>query len=134
MERTIYQVVFQTSIFMVMKDTEVNMLKNNEKIKVTHTKDMLIKQIVEDCEEDIATVKSFYNALESNIARILSSADEDTNISIRLFEGIVLNSEFVPEKTKVNNLTGKTITTNSKVKPSAHITRYYCDKITNYNN
>ena len=110
------------------------MLENNEKIKVTYTKDMLVKQISEYCNEDIATVKCIYNALESNIAEILSFANEENNISIRLFEGIVLNSEFVPEKTKVNNLTGKLITTASKIKPSAHITRYYCDKITNYDN
>ena len=117
---------------MVDEDTEVMRLKNEEKTKVTYTKDMLVKMIANECGENISSVKNVYNALEHDIANLLSSADINTDISIRLFEGIVLNSEFVPEKAKVNNLTGETITTTSKIKPTAHITRCYREKITDY--
>ena len=55
--------------------------------------------------------------------------NEDRNISVRLFEGIVLNGVYVPSHEKVNNLTGETIVTKSKIVPKAHITRTYCDKI-----
>ena len=130
METTIYQEVFQTSIYMVAQDTEVNMLKDTEKTRHTFTKNMLVKDIAEETEQEIKVVRTFYEKLEEAVFDALSSADENTDVSVRLFEGMVLNSEFVPSKKKVNNLTGETITTVSKIKPSAHITRYYRDKLT----
>lgn len=112
------------------------MLKDNEKTKHTFTKNMLVKDIADGKNEqderiEIDTVRLVYKRLEDAVFSALSSADEDTDVSVRLFEGITLNSEFVPEKTKINNLTGETITTTSKVKPAAHITRRYCEKLTN---
>lgn len=104
-----------------------------EKNKVTYTKDKLIRKITENCNRDIHTVRTIYNSLEDMIAELLSSASPDTDISVRLFEGITLDSTFIPEKTKINNLTGKVITTISKIKPKANITRNYRDKLTSYN-
>ena len=108
-------------------------MKNQEKIKVVHTKDMIIKNISEECNKDKKIVRSIYNALENYITEHLSSADIDTDISIRLFEGITIDSEFIPEKTNVNNLTGKIITSKSKIRPKANITRNYREKLTAYN-
>ena len=109
------------------------MLENNEKIRVTFTKDMMIKKIAEECGINVRTVKSVYNAFEECIFETLSFADLDKDISLRLFEGITIDSCFVPEKTKVNNLTGKTITSSSKIKTKVNVTRNYCNKLTNYN-
>lgn len=109
------------------------MLKNNEKMKITYTKDMLIRKIMEEYGINLRTVRSVYDALEDNIFEILSSANLNNDISIRLFEGISIDSSFLPEKTKVNNLTGKTIVTSSKIKPKVNITRNYCEKLTSYN-
>ena len=104
-------------------------LNAQKKIKTTYTKDMLIKNIAETCGKNIGTVRAVYAELENAIEKYLSSATPDTDVSIRLFEGITLDSTFVPEKTKLNNLTGKVITTTSKIKPKANITRYYCEKL-----
>ena len=106
-------------------------MSNKDNKKLTYTKDMLIKNIAEKCGEDVKTIKLFYNALEDNIADILSSAEPGTDMVIRLFEGITINSTYVPEKSKINNLTGEPIIAKSKIKPKANITRYYCDKLTN---
>ena len=110
-----------------------NKLNTQEKIKNTYTKEMLIKNIAEDSSKNISTVRAIYNALEKIITNLLSSATSNTDISIRLFEGISIDSTFVPEKTKVNNLTGKVITSASKIKPKTNITRNYREKLTNYN-
>ena len=110
-----------------------NLLKTQNKVKHTYTKDMLIRSIADACHKDISTVRSIYNALEENVAKSLSSATPDADISIRLFEGITIDSTFVPEKTKVNNLTGKVITSASKIKPKANITRNYRNKLTTHN-
>lgn len=107
-------------------------METKEKEKITYTKEMLVKEIASECRRDSRTVRAIYNSLEENVFDILSSADSDTDASIRLFEGISLNSTYVPEKTKVNNLTGETITTSSKIKPKANITRSYCEKLTNH--
>ena len=108
----------------------VDLLKTQDKVKHTYTKDMLIRSISDVCHKDMGTVRSIYNALEDNVAKLLSSATSDTDVSVRLFEGITLDSTFVPEKTKVNNLTGKVITSTSKIKPKANITRSYRNKLT----
>lgn len=107
-----------------------NLLNTQDKVKHTYTKDMLIRSISDMCNKDIRTVRNIYNALEETIAKLLSSATLDTNVSIRLFEGITIDSTFIPEKTKVNNLTGEVITATSKIKPKANITRNYRNKLT----
>jgi hypothetical protein len=108
-------------------------LNNDKKIRKTYTKDMLIKRVAERCGKDLNSVRQFYYALEDDITKLLSSAASETDISIRLFEGITIDSAFIPEKTKINNLNGKLITTSSKVKAKANVTRCYCDKLTKYN-
>lgn len=110
-----------------------NKTKVQDKVKNTYTKDMLIRKISDVCDKDLTTIRTIYNALEEITASLLSSANPNTDISIRLFEGITLDSTYVPEKTKVNNLTGKTIVTTSKIKPKANITRTYCNKLTGNN-
>lgn len=107
-----------------------NKTKVQDKVKNTYTKDMLIRNIAEKCNKDINAVRTFYHTLEETIAKLLSSANPNTDITIRLFEGITIDSTFIPEKTKVNNLTGKVITSKSKIKPKANITRNYRDKLT----
>ena len=106
---------------------------DQEKIKVTYTKDMIIKDISEECNKNKSIVRTIYNEIEKKVAKFLSSADPNTDVSVRLFEGISIDSIYIPEITKMNNLTGKVMTSASKIKPKANITRYYCDKLTNYN-
>ena len=110
-----------------------NKPNTQEKVKHTFTKDMLIRNIADMCDENMSTIRNIYNLLEQNVAKLLSSANPNTDISIRLFEGITIDSTFIPEKTKINNLTGKVITATSKIKPKANITRSYCEKLTNHN-
>lgn len=109
-----------------------NKLDTQKTIKSTYNKEMLINNIAETCGKSVNTVRTIYNTLEEIIAKLLSSATPNNDVSIRLFRGISIDSTFVPEKTKVNNLTGEIITSTSKIKPKANITRDYRDKITAY--
>lgn len=97
----------------------------NERI----TKETLIKVVAKETENTIADVKEIYNALEKKIFDILSSVEEDKEVSIKLFEGISLNGEFVPEQEKRNNLTGKVSLVDSHIKPKFAITKSYKDKL-----
>lgn len=103
---------------------------DQEKNKITYTKEMIVKNISRKCGKDTKSVKDIYNALEHEIEQLLSSANPDTDVTLRLFEGISISSTFVPEQTMMNNLTGKMITSSSKIRPKVNITRRYCEKIT----
>lgn len=98
-----------------------------ESIKIT--KENLIRNIAEQTNKTMVNVKDVYNALEKTIFDILSSVDANENVSIKLFEGISLDGKYIPEKTKVNNLTGKESLVESKIKPKFNITRSYIEKL-----
>lgn len=110
----------------------MNKLNIDKKNKITYTKEMIIKKIAQESGRNISTVRVIYNNLEDIIIDCLSSATVDTDITMRLFEGITIDSTFIPEKNKLNNLTGETITTIKKIKPKANITRNYCEKLSAY--
>ena len=96
---------------------------------IKFTKECLIKDIAKLTNNNVSNVKDIYNALEKNIFDILSSVNEDRDVCIRLFEGISLDGIYISEKTKKNNLTGKTSWVGSKIKPKFNITRSYCEKL-----
>ena len=98
---------------------------------IKFTKENLIKDIAKQTNKSISDVKDIYNALEKDIFDILSSVSEDRNVCVKLFEGINLDGVYIPEKTKRNNLTGKTSFVESKIKPKFNITRSYCEKLNN---
>lgn len=100
-----------------------------EKIKIT--KENLIKDIAKQTNNNISDIRDIYNTLEKTIFDILSSVESNGDVSIRLFEGISLDGIYIPEKTKQNNLTGKTSLVEGKIKPKFNITRSYCEKLNN---
>lgn len=96
---------------------------------IRFTKENLIKDIAKQTNKNISDVRDIYNALEKDIFDILSSVDEGKDVNIRLFEGISLNGTYIPEVKKINNLTGKVVFIESKIKPKCNITRSYCEKL-----
>ena len=98
-------------------------------MKVTKTKESLIKEIAKQTNRTISETKDFYNALEDVIFNTLSFVDENQDMCIKLFEGISLNGCYISEKTKKNNLTGRITLVESKIKPKFNITRSYCEKL-----
>lgn len=98
-----------------------------ESIKIT--KENLIRDIAKQTNVNTNDVKNIYNALEDAIFNILSSTKKDRDVCIRLFEGISLDGNYIPEKTKKNNLTGEVSLVESRIKPKCNITRSYCEKL-----
>lgn len=94
------------------------------------TKDALIKSIAAISGRDVFAVKDVLNAMEDVLFDYVSSVDEkNTEISIKLFEGVSFDAKYMPEKVKINNLTGKSTSVSSKIKPKFNITRTYCEKL-----
>ena len=101
------------------------------KKQVKITKENLIKSIANQTDSNICDIKYFYNAMEDIIFDTLCSVNEERDVCIKLFEGISLDGRYIPQKTKTNNLTGKTSLVESKIKPKFKITRSYCEKLNN---
>ena len=78
-----------------------------------------------------SVVKDVYNSLENVIFGSLSSASEERDVCVRLFEGVSIDCTYVPEGTRRNNLTGGMTFVESKIKPKFNITRTYCEKLNN---
>lgn len=101
------------------------------KKQIKITKENIIKRIARQTNKNISDAKLFYNTLENIIFEIIKSTNEEQDICIKLFEGINFEGNYISEKTKLNNLTGKVSFVESKIKPKFKITRYYCEKLNN---
>ena len=93
----------------------------------TVSKKKLVKLIRESHTKTV--VKNVYNTLEDSIFDLLSSVDKKHDICIKLFEGVSLDGKYIPDKTKKNNLTDKTILVHGHIKPKFNITRSYREKL-----
>ena len=99
------------------------------KTKVTFTKDMLIKDIAKACDKEPKDIKDIYAEFERAVTGYLAQANEDTDVVVKLFEGVSFNSVFEPEAVKKNNFTGQDMVVASKIKPKANFTRTYRDRL-----
>lgn len=95
------------------------------------TKEDLIKAIADTSCVNISLVRIVYKALEDLIRDTLQDVNFDRDVSIKIFDGISIDGNYIPEKEKQNNLTGKVIKVASKIKLKSNITRYYSEKINN---
>lgn len=102
------------------------------KNKVVYSKSDIIDNVARCCRVRLNVVEKVLAELEYFIMERLSDADSSNDVSLKLFEGISLDASFVPEKEKLNNLTGETITTTSKVSVKANVTKTYKNKVTEY--
>lgn len=96
---------------------------------IVYTREKMIRKIAKMSKRDINTARSVYDAIEDAITEILLTVTSDHNVIIKLFNGFTLEGVYVPEKTKINNLTGKEIKVASKIKPKMNIARTFCEKI-----
>lgn len=103
-------------------------MKNDKDIQ-KYSKDELIQAVADDSSVNILMVKIIINALENVIIKKLKETNADKDVSIKLFNGFYVDSTYIPEKRKRNNLTGKLIDVSSKIKVKPKVTRRYMDKI-----
>lgn len=101
-----------------------------EKEKLVYTKANLIKSIARDCGFEQEEVRMVYESLDQHIVEALISATEDTDVVVRLFDGVSLSSTFEPEMERHNNLTGEDIVSSCKIRPKAKLTRNYRERLT----
>lgn len=113
----------------------VTMSDQKDKVVTTQviTKREVIRSLAEEFNMTVETVGSIYDSLENRIRLMLGSANEDTNIEIHLFDGVKLESKFLPSKEKLNNLTGKTQMVDKRIKAKASLSRRYLENLNRKN-
>lgn len=72
-----------------------------------------------------------YNTTEQKVRELLSKANEEQNVTIKLFKGISLESKFVSERKKKNNFTGEIVVYPQYIKPKANFSRGYIKNLSN---
>ncbi|MGN1342037.1 MAG: HU family DNA-binding protein [Bacilli bacterium] len=102
-------------------------MENEKKVKIT--KESIIRNIAANSSYTIADVTYFYNALEDFVFDTIHSVDENKDVCIKLFKGINIDGEFIPEKEKKNNLTGKVNLVPAHIKAKCNVTRSYSEKL-----
>lgn len=75
----------------------LNIVDNAEKIVLTYSKQHLINEIANKMNVYPDSIKEVYNTLEEIINAHLLEADVDKDVSIKLMEGIRLESKIIPE-------------------------------------
>lgn len=100
---------------------------------------MFYKKIQEKSKENAAykmlaecsktDVNNLLDVFEEVVYDNLKSATDKESIIVPLFEGMTIEGVYAPQTTKRNNLTGKTITVASKIKPKATFTRTCISKL-----
>lgn len=102
-----------------------NRTKHIEKINQTK----LIEKIGDVTAIPYDQVCAVFNCLEKNVFDIFSSASQNKDVQVKLFDGLILESKFELAKEKMVNLTGKTITVPERLNVSGRITRLLEKKI-----
>lgn len=104
---------------------------NNQKNSVTKivTRDEVIRFLAKDLGENIQPMRTRYRLWEDKIREILSEAEDGKDVSIRLFDGIKLESKFVPVRERLDTLTGQRKMYDSKVKAKASLSKRYLEKV-----
>lgn len=93
------------------------------------TKEQLIRLLAENSNIPIVTIRFIYDSLEDKLKDLLSEANLSQDITVKLFNGITINSKFIPQKERLNNLTGEKISAKSKIKVKSNVTRNYCESL-----
>lgn len=104
------------------------MKKNSKHIeKISQTK--IIEKICDVTAIPHNQVSAVLNCLEKNVCDMLSSASKASDVQIKLFNGLILESRCESAKEKRNNFTGKMIIVPVRLNVASRITRLFEKKI-----
>ena len=119
----------KTTSFLFFRHRKDGLMANYTKNTKVYTKAQMIQLIAKRVRIRRSLVQKIYEGFEDEIRELLSSASNDADVSLRLFEGITIDGHYLAPRDKVNNLTGEKIRTTEKIRAKAKITRHYSEKL-----
>lgn len=66
-----------------------------------------------------------YTATESKLKELLSQANENDDVSVRIFDGVIVDCSYIPKRTKTNNFNGEIVVYPPYLKPKFNVSRNY---------
>lgn len=104
-------------------------MKKNSKHIEKINKRKLAEMICDTTAIPYDVVSVVLDSLEKNISDMLSSASQDADVRVKLFDGLIIESKYSESKTKKNNITGETITVPERLNVYGRITRLFEKKV-----
>lgn len=89
----------------------------------------LVEQIANKTYISPEAVAVILGAVEDVVIDKISSASEDKDISVKLFDGFFIEGKYQKEKETENNLTGESIEIPEKINIRGRFTRAFKEKI-----
>jgi len=102
-------------------------MTKNEVMKLS--KDDLIRAVSTESNTPLYVVTKVLNSLEVVVMDNLKKANKDSDVSIRLLEGIYVDGVYLPSRTRINNLTGRSVDISERIKVKPRSTKVYESKI-----
>lgn len=103
----------------------MNKDRNVEKIKPEN----LVEQIANKTYISPEAVAVILGAVEDVVIDKISSANEEKDVSVKLFDGFFIEGKYQDAKEKENNLTGETIEVSERISIRGRFTRAFKGKI-----
>lgn len=91
------------------------------------TRDKLVREVSKASSISIAKTKSVFNNIEDAVAGHLREADENTDVIIRVLDGVNFIAKHQPETQR--NFLGKDIVVSQRTRPKAMFTRTFVERI-----
>ena len=93
------------------------------------TKFDMIESVSDSVSTPYNEVRHIYETIEKVLLENIRMANELSDVSIRVFDGITVKATYHPEKEKLNNLTHKKIIVPENRKAKVKFSKTFCEKI-----
>lgn len=113
-----------TEIVQQIKRTGVSKLSEQE------LKKLYIKLLASKLSFSINNI--IHTITDEKIRELLSKANQEQDVSIKLFKGISLDSKYIPEREKRNNFTGEIMIYPPYIKPKVTFSKDYIRGLYNH--
>lgn len=108
-----------------MEEKHMNKDRNVEKVRPEN----LVEQIANKTYISPEAVAAILGAVEDVVIDKISSASEDKDISVKLFDGFFIEGKYQEAKETENNLTGEIIEVPERINIRGRFTRVFKEKI-----
>lgn len=109
----------------MMEERHMNKNRNIERVRPEN----LVEQIANKTYISPEAVAVILSAVEDVVIDRISSASEDKDVSVKLFDGFFIEGKYQEAKETESNLTGETIEVLEKINIRGRFTRVFKEKI-----
>lgn len=103
--------------------------QNTEPLQITVTQEQLLREAADLGHYDPETVRRVHKALEELLLHYLSSASPGKSVSVKLMNGLSVESKYLPERCAKHPKTQEPVTARASIRAQPKLTRYFNRKL-----